>query len=1048
MRMNRLRTVVLLSCVTLACSAPTDAGRDGAIAGDAGGSGCVSDSDCDDGVDCTADTCTSATGACRHQVVPALCPAGSSCHPIRGCEMGRACAGDTDCMDDNACTVNERCDPAARTCVVDPLDGDGDGDPPRVCEGADCDDSNPAAYGGAPELCDAVDNDCDGRIDESPAGAECGSGFTCRAGACVCADSSRASCFGECVDLGSDAANCGACGRSCGEGETCVGSTCTCPPSNLCGSRCVDLRFDSMHCGACGNACPSRASCVDGTCECPGATGAACGGACTDLATDAANCGACGNACPADFACVGGACTCGSGTLCGSACVDLDSDAANCGTCGNACPTGGWGAFCRAGVCGCYDRPVEGVVCGATCVDLMRDAANCGSCGTRCPVGGNCTGGTCTCPGASGAACSGTCRDLANDAANCGACGNVCPAVANGAPTCSSGACGFTCNPGYHPCGAMCASDMDVSSCGSSCTPCPAAPPNATATCDGTACGFVCDSGYVRAGSGCTPAPPRPIAPLSTMTSTSRRPGLRWLRAAGTTGARIQICADRACASVIATTDTTAELWTPPAELPPGPVFWRGFGMVATTVGSVASPVWELFVPTRSAPVVSAYGGIPDVNADGLADVVIGASCAPGSSRPASCGAGRVYVHLGMSSGVSTTASQVLSGSSLGVVRFGVELAAAGDVNGDGYGDLVIAADGRVLVFHGTSTGIATTPATTVLAPAGSSGFGVSVTSIGDVDRDGYADVAVGATMLGSSTGTAYVYRGGPGGLAITPSTTLPAPASGPAEFGSDMAGAGDVNGDGYGDLVIAASGSGVAHVYLGSAAGLTTTPTATITGGASVHIAGDANGDGYTDVLVGDTGCYGAACNTLVPGSAYLHLGGAAGVSATPFATFTGPDGRGGRFGSAVVIASDANGDGYGDIVIGAECVTYSTASLSCGEGRAYFYTGGPSGPPTTPTVTFAVSSGANGRFGGSAANAGDVNGDGLGDLLIGASQAPTGVFGNGPGQAFLYYGSTVAIPAVPSLTLTGPDGGSSYFGRALALLSPPRRWEIRHGG
>ncbi len=449
-----LRGVILLGLAVVACGAPEggrdggtdevdDGGIDAAQLLDAGPPGCTSDAECDDGVDCTADTCTSATGACRHQVVPALCPAGSSCHPVRGCEMGRPCATDADCADDDACTTNERCDPAARVCVVDPLDGDGDGDPPRVCGGMDCDDSRSTVYAGAPELCNTVDDDCDGTIDEgleTPVCAYCQGRASCEPGYTTTAcyvDVTRVVDFLECTNRGDVSAAIGECEDGGCLGQTaCIRTalaTCTCPPPRtFCpgdgtgvGLGCMDLMTSPWDCGACGNACGAGMDCVAGSCRCP--TGQTlCADACIDTLVDPVHCGGCGSACPAGANCGAGTCVCPPGeTACGPACVDTSSDAANCGTCGHRCPFGvacsGGTCLCPAGTTECPATPGDGPLC----ADLASDERNCGACGNACPRGLTCTGGICGCPSGT-TFCDGWCVDVSSDPTHCGGCGVVC----------------------------------------------------------------------------------------------------------------------------------------------------------------------------------------------------------------------------------------------------------------------------------------------------------------------------------------------------------------------------------------------------------------------------------------------------------------------------------------------------------------------------------------------------------------------------------------------------------------------------------------------
>ncbi|HTB58463.1 MAG TPA: FG-GAP-like repeat-containing protein [Polyangia bacterium] len=517
---------------------------------------------------------------------------------------------------------------------------------------------------------------------------------------------------------------------------------------------------------------------------------------------------------------------------------------------------------------------------------------------------------------------------------------------------------------------------------------------------------------------------PRLIAPLSTATVTSQRPTLRWALAAGTDGAHVQICRDRACSVEVTSFDANGASGAPSANLPAGVLFWRAFGRSASVTASQSSPTWEMTVGTRSASVNTSWGTTLDVNGDGYADIIVGADGTSGTT-------GRAYLYLGGAAGLASSPSTTLTGPDGANGLFGVSVASAGDVNGDGYADVIIGAyavgseTGRAYLYLGSAAGLSSSPTTTLIGADGTGGFfGYSVASAGDVNGDGYADVIVGADQAGSLTGRAYLYLGRATGLSSSPAATLTGPDGTGGLFGLSVASAGDVNGDGYADVMIGASdvsnNAGRAYLYAGSAAGLPSSPTASFTGpdgggahfGGSVASAGDINGDGYADIVIG-------APNA---NRAYLYLGAAAGPSTSATTTLIGPDGTGGLFGGSVAGAGDVNGDGYADVVIGAYAVSSNT-------GRAYFFPGGAAGLATSPTVVVTGIDGTGGNFGDSVASAGDVNGDGYADVIIGAATVSSNT-----GRAYLYGGSAAGLSFSPTSALTGPAGASGQFGLSVA--------------
>ena len=267
-----------------------------------------------------------------------------------------------------------------------------------------------------------------------------------------------------------------------------------------------------------------------------------------------------------------------------------------------------------------------------------------------------------------------------------------------------------------------------------------------------------------------------------------------------------------------------------------------------------------------------------DINGDGNMDLVVGAPRhVENTNNP-----GRAYVYLLDSNRTITSSpNTTLTGTDNGDA-FGYLVRICGDVNDDGYDDVLVTAPshngtgtdfdvGKAYVYHGSSTGISTTADWTYNGTEESDLLGYSATGVGDVNDDGYDDILLGMPNYDTSTitdaGAGLVFYGGSGGLSASPDVTIEGD-TGTGLLGYDVAYCQDINGDGIDDFVLGApntsngtlTSNGHIQIHFGDSGGVNSTPDKKLGGwfnngdmGSSLGPCGDGNGDGYSDVVAGD---------------------------------------------------------------------------------------------------------------------------------------------------------------------------------------------------
>ena len=418
-----------------------------------------------------------------------------------------------------------------------------------------------------------------------------------------------------------------------------------------------------------------------------------------------------------------------------------------------------------------------------------------------------------------------------------------------------------------------------------------------------------------------------------------------------------------------------------------------------------------------------------NLNEDGEMDLLIGAW----NSERGGNQSGAAYVMYGPASGIVDLASAdaVIVGESANN-KLGEAVDGGADRNNDGFDDVLIGApyndrggdySGSVYLLYGPLSGVIDAGNADVIfiGEAEDNYVGSSLAWVRDIDGDERDDVLIGvhgSARAGSFAGAAYLFTSPVSGEMNLSSADCIITGESPGDYaGYAVADAGDTNGDGIIDIVIGAigtdvdwGGSGSAHLYLGPLSGELTLADAdaSVTGeasgvgvGANVRTAGDTNADGYDDVLVSTP--YNNRAGSSA-GAVYLLLGPVSNSGVGNADAILVGETSGDRLSTLSRSPQDLSGDSVPDVVAGA----YFSDRNGSDSGAAYLFVSPVSGVQSTADAdVLMIGEDSGGNAGTSIAALPDQDGDGLGELLIGAYQADRS--GTNAGTAYLILGKSL---------------------------------------